>query len=107
MSTDYSKYKLICSLDVEAEKTSCYGNKMRIIDATLNFLGDGKDYIVAVGKGCVTGFEFFNLKPNELHEIGESEWLACYGTKGEWDRLCIPKQEMKRLYDKIISILRT
>lgn len=106
MSTDYYAYKLICTVDIKAEKTSCHSNETRIIDAELSFLGKGDDYIVAVSKGGVTGFENFGLKSNELNKVGNSDWMACCGRRGEWDQLNIPAKEMKKLYDKIIRTIK-
>ena len=105
MGFDLRKRKLICKLDVKAERTSCNSGEMQVSDAELMFWSQDGGYIVSVGKGGVTGFENFGVNPNELHKIAEMNWIACCGTKGEWDRLFIPNSEMKMFYEKIILSL--
>lgn len=106
MSVDYRKYMLLCSIDVEAERTSCLTNEATKSEATLCLLGNGTNYIVTIAKGCVTGFENFGVNHNTLNRIGRNEWVACMGTKGEWDKLVIPKKEMARLHDLIVATIK-
>lgn len=102
MSVDYSKYEQIWTLEVEAEKSSCYTGKTEIIQAELGLYGYEGDYFIAVIKGGVTGFEYFTLKLKELQKIGQHSWQACCGRKGEWDKLIIPENEMMKLYNKLL-----
>ncbi len=45
--------------------------------------------------GGVTGFESFRVADTE--ELAETGWCACAGTKGRWDNLEIPAEEMRKL----------
>ena len=77
-----------------------------VVLLSLFFLSNGKNYIVAVSKGGVTGFENFGVELNELEKIGRNDWMACCGRRGEWDGLCITKNEMQRLHNKILLSIK-
>ncbi len=53
-------------------------------------------------KPGVTGYESASVD-NLLNEPGQG-WCACAGTKGSWDKLVVPKQELERL-DDVLRLL--
>jgi hypothetical protein len=45
----------------------------------------------------VTGYESFYIDSeyNHIENVSDNGWTACAGTKGVWDKLFIPAEEMK------------
>ena len=46
----------------------------------------------------VTGYESFYIgsEYNHVENVCDNGWTACAGTKGVWDKLFIPAEEMKK-----------
>ena len=70
--------------------------------ATLSEMGelsvhhDARGIHVKMTKGGETGFEGFTISPG--HQLHVHEWCACVGTRFEYDRVTVPKEEMERAY---------
>lgn len=49
--------------------------------------------------GGVTGYESFYIDSDlrNVKRMCEKGWCACAGTKGSWDKLVIPAEEMKKV----------
>ena len=66
-------------------------------------------YMSSVLGGCiritpgVTGYESFSIA-DMLKRPKMGDWYACAGTKGMWDTLIVPKEEMEKLVD-ILELL--
>ncbi len=45
----------------------------------------------------VTGYESFELTKESVEDVCKIGWVACKGTKGSWDRLVIPAEELRQV----------
>jgi len=88
-------------IKVKAQRTNCLTNV--VIDVELVVVKKYNDYLnshwISIEEGGVTGFESmrFDLIPATLAD--RNGWLACAGTPNQWDKLFIPGEEMKKIYD--------
>jgi hypothetical protein len=55
--------------------------------------------VVKVTDGGVTGWENFILREDDVVAMCERGWVACAGTRGRWDRLYIPADQMRSFFD--------
>ncbi len=89
------------SVCVAALLRSCYGaREWRKVRVTLALREGPQGTILQVIGGGVTGFESFYLNGmtswSEKHQ--DQQWVACAGTVGQWDTLCISALEMDRAF---------
>lgn len=83
---------------VTGEITCCRTGKTKLQEVAFE-LGNGSyGNILYIRKGGVTGYESFYVKDyhDPEHKRG---WTACAGTKGRWDKLFIPPEEMKKVFE--------
>jgi hypothetical protein len=64
------------------------------------------DWWCSIVDGGVTGYESFCISKVDLDETEKTKermlkdgWSACAGTEGRWDRLFIPADSMKEIYN--------
>lgn len=48
--------------------------------------------------GGPTGHESFVASPANIVAMQSRNWVACMGTRGRWDRLVVPRHEMKKFF---------
>lgn len=86
---------MINEVTLTAKRTDCMSGLSTQHPVTL-VIEDGKaGLVVRIIKGGVTGYESFYLSSWNKHPP-HTDWIACVGTKGRWDRLEISSEEMSR-----------
>ena len=53
-----------------------------------------------------TGYESFHIDSeyNHLENVCDNGWTACVGTKGIWNKLFIPAEEMKKALKDFLTM---
>ena len=77
--------------------TDCYTGEDREIEIDYRIVKIRGKNIFQLING-VTGYESFYISSeyNHLENVCDNGWTACSGTKGVWDKLFIPAEEMKK-----------
>lgn len=76
--------------------TDCHTGEYREVDICYEILDIDDRKIFQLVNGP-TGYESFYIDSlNHLENVCDNGWTACAGTKGVWDRLYIPAEEMKK-----------
>jgi len=58
-----------------------------------------RDKTLSIVKGGVTGYEGFYVKYASSQRMRKHGWCACMGTAGRWDRLVVPAESMRKVFD--------
>lgn len=88
-------------ITVPAERTRLATDK-KVEQVEVTFALQEEDsgfFILKILHGGVTGYESYYLDPKTIERNIGKPWLACMGTEGRWDRLMIPEDSMKRVYE--------
>lgn len=54
-------------------------------------------------QGGVTGYESVRLDEYNIRLLRANQWNACAGTRGRWDQLTVPMEELNRVLDAILG----
>jgi hypothetical protein len=86
---------------VKGIRTSCLNGKKENVLVHLEkyYSKSLESWWIKIVEGNVTGYESFEFK--NLDRLCERGWMACMGTKGMWDKLFIPAEEMQKLKDYV------
>ena len=91
---------------IKGIRTDCITGKDKEVELEYEITRE-EGYEVFQLFGGPTGYESFTTKPlgipglerfeHTKEEMITHSWVACMGTKGSWDKLVIPKEEMAKI----------
>lgn len=78
--------------------TNCVTDKQTEVELEYEITERDGEKVFSLLNG-VTGWESFYIDhwSTNLEGMKKSGWLACAGTKGRWDKLFIPAEEMQKI----------
>ena len=87
---------------VKARRIDCMTTQSKTVnlEVEVKYSETLKAYWVYITKGGVTGFESLSVK-NMC--AGKGGWWACAGTKGRWDSLYVPADQIELIRNTLIK----
>lgn len=85
-------------MSIKGILTNCITGKEKEVELEYEITERNGERIFSLLNG-VTGWESFYIDhwTTNLSAIQKSGWLACGGTKGRYDRLFVPAEEMQKI----------
>jgi hypothetical protein len=84
-----------CKLFTNGEK-NCQEVTLKL---GVRYHGDNlNSWYLHIIEGAVTGFEGCEFSRDWIEKSSKIGWCACAGTKGSWDSLKIPAEEMTKIW---------
>lgn len=82
--------------------TDCRTGEKKKIEIDYKIVNDKHGKIFRL-IGGPTGYESFYINSDRLERICDNGWTACVGTRGVYDKLFIPGEEMRKAIDVILA----
>jgi len=83
---------------VKANRTSCLTGESKVVEVKINrtYHKSLNSWWIQIVSGGITGYE--SIREDDVKKM-TGGWSACVGTKGGWDSLFIPAEEVLRIAD--------
>ncbi len=87
-------------IKINAIRTDCLTGETKdvVLDVIKEFHKELDSWWIKIVNG-VTGYE--SCQVDTLESTVKGGWFACAGTKGRWDSLFIPENEMKKIQKEL------
>lgn len=83
---------------VTAERTDLTTERTREVSVSLRVVSKEDGQVWIVMEGGPTGHESIQATDHVVRTLQTRNWVACFGARGQWDRLVVSAYEMRRFF---------